>query len=157
SNIDGLVLRNIGHFLYERQRDADPVGHAVFENVQAVLLGLGAADKLRLENLTDGKVRNPTVIRFGAASTAPASAGDVGKALHAVEDLERLSPHLSYASVRAQAVLADLLPDLERAGLRACLFQDLLNALKERVRGAHAARNRLPDTQALPRSPRPDD
>ena len=35
-NIDGLVRRNLGYFVTERQRAADPIGYNVFKNVQDV-------------------------------------------------------------------------------------------------------------------------
>jgi hypothetical protein len=146
-NIDGLVLLNVNHFLYDRQRLKDPVGHAVFENLQAALLSLARAGSVTLEGLVDGAIRNSTIVRFRAGPTATTE--EIEHALDAEAELGRLYPHLSHANTRAQAVLADLLTGLDRSSLRSCLFRDLVGALKERVRAAHTARNRPPDHEVM--------
>jgi hypothetical protein len=152
TNIDGLVLLNVKHFLHERQRNQDPLGHAVFENLEAALLRLRDAGVMTFVGLVRGKVRNPTVLRFSPGSAFPATADEISGALEAEPEFARLYPHLGHANVKAQAVLADLLPALPRVGIAACHFRDLVNAIKERVRGAYAGRNRPAESEAVRQS-----
>jgi hypothetical protein len=149
-NVDGLVLLNVGHFLFERQRDNDPVGHAVFENLEAALLALAQVGTVTLENLDGKKIRNGTVIGRAPGSGSLSSAEQVAAALAAEPEFEPLYVHLSHANTRAQTVLAELLPRLGQAGVGRCRFQDLVDALKERVHQACGNRNRPPSNEVLP-------
>jgi hypothetical protein len=156
SNIDGLVRLNIGHFLFERQRRHDPVGYAVFENLEAALLSLRDAEKIAIDNMIDATVRNPSLIRFRPTSTdLPSAPEAVRSALAGLPELDRLLPQLARTSSKAQAVLADLLPGLAGAGIHVCLFRDLVGTLKESVSAAYQAWNR-PDENTLIARPRLD-
>src|SRR5690349_2236014 len=50
-NVDGLIARNVKNFLLERQRRHDPIGYAVFGNVQGAVLEAATAKVIVLENL----------------------------------------------------------------------------------------------------------
>ncbi len=150
ANVDGFVLLNVHHFLYERQRAQDPFGHAVFENLEGALLHLRDAGIVTFDGLVRGKVRNPTVLRLVPSTARPATRDEIEVALDAEPEFARLSPQLGHTNVKAQVVLADLLQGLGRAGLAACSFRDLVDALKQRVHGVWVSRNRPTDDEVMP-------
>lgn len=149
-NIDGLVRLNVGHFLFERQRDHDPVGRAVFENLEAALLALAQVGTIVLENLDGERIRNATIVGLATGGGSLSSVEQVAAALAKETEFEPLYVHLSRCSTQAQTVLAELLPSLGRAGIGRCRFQDLVDSLKERVQQAHGNRNRPPSNEVLP-------
>jgi hypothetical protein len=155
-NIDGLVYLNINNFLFQRQRQNDPVGHAVFENLRAALWSLHNSGAVGIDSPTGDGIRNPSAVYFRQSGGAEpdravplASEHDLEEALAALAGLDPLLAPLSECSVTAQARLAECLGRLGATDIRACTFRDLVNILKQRVRTAHQARHRPSDAEAV--------
>ncbi len=148
ADIHGLVVLNVRHFLFERQREHDPVGYRLFEILQSLVQEAVAAGHLHVL-AGDERVRNDTVLGFTApAAGAPAPAAWVGaEAAH----LERLVVRWNDALLgdllggrghRQSAAVEDLrrrVLDLTAHGVQAFRFKDLLDPLKHDARVRWAA------------------
>jgi hypothetical protein len=134
-NIDGLVFLNIRNFLYERQKEHDPLGFRVFEVVSAAVRKCLAEGTLHwLEG--DPRVRNDTVLGFDPAADSLPRQVDLRTWAGRVDD--ELLPELVTARGERQdevtARLALRLRELRREGIESLRFKDLLDALKDGVR-----------------------
>jgi hypothetical protein len=69
-NIDGLISRNVDNFLLERQRRNDPVGYAVFGNVEGAASDMVAAGELAAEGTGEGRLLNSSVLRLDPLAAA---------------------------------------------------------------------------------------
>lgn len=154
ADIDGFVLLNVRHFLFERQRGHDPLGYRVFEMLErAVARGL-ADGHLRLAN-PDERVRNDTIVYLGGPGSDLPLAAAESLAPLAREWNDGLLPALVTAQGRPQreavgARLAGHLARLPEQGVRAFRFGDLLEPLKRDVRARWAALvEQTEDTTAL--------
>jgi hypothetical protein len=153
-NIDGLVFLNIRHFLYDRQKQHDPLGFRVFEVVWAAVqacLDAGALHVLA----GDPKVRNDTVLGFDPAADPSPSRIDLRSWASRVND--ELLPGLVTARGEGQdevaGRLARRLPELRRDGIEAFRFKDLIDPLKDDVRERWAAILESDETIALDDEP----
>jgi hypothetical protein len=148
--IDGFVLLNVRHFVFERQRANDPLGYRVFEMLERALERAGEGGRL-LRPAPRERVRNDTVVAF-APDGAGAAAGGAEAAPAAPEALAPLArrfgddllPALVTARGRAarEAVVSRLvehLATLPRLGHAAFRFGDLAAPLKDEVRRRWAA------------------
>ena len=134
-DIDGLVRLNVRNFLYERQREHDPLGFRLFELLQAAVEGAISAGALFLL-AGDRRVRNDTLLGFDPAGEAPAVPPDLEPVVRRWND--ELMPDLVTACGRQQPAvvqrLRERLLELPGAGVEAFRFKDLLDPLKRDVR-----------------------
>ena len=93
-NIDGMIVLNIDHFLLERQRKHDPVGYAVFGNVEAVVQNAVAAEHLEVDGATDGRIHGSSILRLDTSrpDTEAADPVRVREALTQVQDWAQGTP-----------------------------------------------------------------
>jgi hypothetical protein len=64
-SIDGLIIRNVDHFLLERQRRHDPIGYAVYGNVEAAVRDARDMGLLRVEELDEGRrLQSDSLLHF---------------------------------------------------------------------------------------------
>ena len=140
SDIDGLVLLNIRHFLLERQRAHDPLGFRIFELLQAAVedaISSGALYVLA----GDKKIRNDTLLGFHPVAELQTPPADLEEIVLRWND--ELMPALITARTRQQpAVVGQLrerLLELPRRGIEAFRFKDLLDPFKRDARGRWAA------------------
>ncbi len=140
ANIDGLVFLGIRNFLYERQKEHDPLGYHLFTVVSAAVDKCLAAGIL---HLLDGgpRIRNATLLGFHPAAASPPRQVDLRSWAGRVAD--ELLPELVTARGERQdelaARVAGRLHELSGEGVEAFRFRDLLDPLKDAVRGRWAA------------------
>jgi len=139
-NVDGLVFRNIRNFLYERQKEHDPLGFRVFEVTSAAVRKCLAEGSLHLLE-GDPRIRNDTLLGFDPAAAAPSRQVDLRPWAGRVED--ELLPELVTARAEHQdevaGRLAERLRELRQEGVESVRFKDLLDPLKDCVRERWAA------------------
>lgn len=139
-NIDGLVLRNVKNFLYERQRDHDPIGFRVFEQLKSVMAEAIARQALFVLG-GDPRIRNNTVLGFEPSTDLRLPAHDLGPTV--VRWNDELLPGLVTARGRQETeVLARLdrfLLELPEHGIHCFRFRDLVDPLKNDARQRCAA------------------
>lgn len=150
SNVDGLIIRNVRHFITERQRKADPLGYRVYDRLRGAVERLLELGHIHLrghspatkESETEStgrlpRLHNNSVLAFEnqlspladpSALTAPVSMWN-----------NRRMPELVTAEGRGvPRVIEDLADDvasLQDMGIRAFRFQHLAKALKDDARG----------------------
>jgi len=140
-NIDGLVLRNVKNFLHERQREHDPVGFRVFEQLKGALEDAVSRKSLHILG-GDPRIRNNTVLGFEPpAGELRLPALDLGPIV--VRWNDELLPGLVTAKGRQEAAvlerLEQLLLELPRHGIPCFRFKDLVDPLKSDARRRWAA------------------
>ena len=136
-NIDGLVFLNISHFLQDRQQAHDPLGYAVFKNVEAILKEFSKSEFLMLDNLRDkNKIRNETTCLLVFPPTqAPFPDYNLIK--------QTVSSHSEYETILCNAVILGdrgqrsvslLILHLKKEGIAAFRVKDLVDVLKKASR-----------------------
>ncbi len=148
-NIDGLVLMNVRHFLYERQKEHDRLGFRIYETLSAAVReALEAGEMVVLGG--DPKIRNDTILGLDpTVETAEASeSADLPAAARRWNDV--LLPDLVTAQGRGRRKVIDLLRrrfgELRSEGIASIRFGDLLDLLKSDARARWAA---LLDREAI--------
>jgi hypothetical protein len=134
-NIDGLIIRNVKNFLYERQREHDPIGFRVYEHVKDATAA--AVSRRALHVLGgDSRIRNNTVLGFEHTEKLRLPAFDFAATVMRWND--ELLPGLVAARGREateiMARLDRLLLELPRDGIRCFRFKDLVDPLKNDAR-----------------------
>jgi len=144
-NVDGLVHLNIKHFILKRQKDSDPIGYAVFKNLQATLQDLVASGVLHpIPPVPGGAVRvsNQTVLTYTAgASAPPAPAAALEAVLDRSPEWEQALPRLSKIGKGAQRLLGTCIRGLFASEVGTFRVGDLVGPLKVRARAAYARRH----------------
>ncbi len=140
-NIEGLVFRNIRHFLFEKQKRHDPLGYRVFRVLQTATRQSIAAGTLHVL-AGDPKVANGTILGFSSGSDpAAARSAELGEPVSGWSD--GLLPELVTArGARLAAVVERLAARLARLagqGIEAFRFKDLIDPLKREVRARWGA------------------
>ncbi len=141
-NIEGLVYLNVRHFVYERQRDCDPLGTRVFEVLhRAVRAAIDAGELAILAG--DPKIRNDTLLTWNAGQDALPSEERAGR-LHArvARWCDDLLPDLITATGRHEdpivVRLRERLTELWDDGFEVIQFRELVDPLKAEVRARWA-------------------
>jgi hypothetical protein len=139
-NIDGLVLRNVKNFIHERQREHDPIGFRIFEQLKGVLVETVARRVLYVLG-GDPRIRNNTVLGFEPTAEFRLPSFDLGPTV--VRWNDELLPGLVTARGRQEAAvlarLEQLLLQLPRHGVHCFRFKDLVDPLKSDARLRWAA------------------
>lgn len=139
ANVEGLIFRNIRHFLHELQRKHDPVGFRVFTTLRSAVQVALERGLFSIRN-GDPAVGNDTVLSFGQGNDADRPSSHIG-GLESWVRLwsEELLPELITA--RGTALdpvidrMAEKLPQLaDDLGIQAIRFQTLSKQLKDQVR-----------------------
>lgn len=138
-NIDGLIFLSLRHFLYERQREHDPVGYRVFEVARAAVRRAVARQSLQVW-AGDPRIRNDTLLGWSAPAGAPPGRIERPRVGPWIREL---MPDLVAARGRALAAvierLGERIVELRGEGLEAFFFRDLIDPLKSAVREHWAA------------------
>lgn len=137
-SIDALIVHNINHFLAERQREHNPIGYAVFQNVRAAVR-LAIEDGWLLREAQPGRSWSASVLRFVDHAARPripleALAGEVGRE----PGLNEIAYRLASCSQAAQEWLLGLLQHLHEHRPDAIRLGDLVRVLEEVAREAWA-------------------
>lgn len=137
-NIDGLVRLNIRHFLYERQKRADPLGFRIFDITRYAVRQATASGDLRVV-AGDPRIENSTLLE-PSGSLASKNAPEPGTRL---EDrcrgfADALMPDLLLANGKRRLAVADRLAEslatLSRREVGTLSFKTLVDGLKAAVR-----------------------
>ena len=141
-SIDGLIALNVRHFLHETQKRHDPLGFRVFERVHAAVRGTVDAGALHVL-AGDPRIRNDTVLGSGAeAGPRAAAAAQLEEIVRPWNDT--LLPELVTARGKARQQVIDALGGflrrLPEEGVESFRFRDLVDPIKNDVRGRWAAR-----------------
>ncbi len=145
-NIDGYIHRNIGFFLYEAQRKADPVGHKVAMKVrQAVHCCATERGIITLDE--KNKIHNKTLLIFRQSNSVskpePSVLADtIKQILHhnhswtteIIYKLACLGRISQKAQVQICDIVADIAQQLTTAGINNCQFKSLVDVMKQEVR-----------------------
>lgn len=146
-NVDGLVHLNIKRFILKRQKAGDPIGYAVFKNLEATLQDLAASGVLHPvppDPARPVRIRNQTVLTFTpGASASPAPVSSIEALLGGSLEWEQALPRLSKLGKGAQRLLRTCLRGLSGSGIGTFRVGDLVGPLKTRAREAYAQRNGL--------------
>ncbi|MCI0458189.1 MAG: hypothetical protein L0Z62_14590 [Gemmataceae bacterium] len=148
-NINGLIYLNIERFVLARQKKHDPVGYSAFKNLEAALEEMAAASQITVEGRDDARLRNASLLRFSAGA-APAGREQLEAAVGGGPLWDQALPRLVKIGKGAQRLLLGCLLTLPASGIAAFRLGDLAYVLKDRVRHAHAERNRPPDSEVVP-------
>jgi len=139
-NIDGLVLRNVKNFLHERQREHDPVGFRIFEQLKSALAGAVSRQTLCILG-GDPRIRNNTVLGFAPGAELRLPSLELAPIVARWND--ELLPGLVTARGRQEAAvlerLEELVLELPRHGFHCFRFRDLADPLKSDARQRWAA------------------
>ncbi len=142
-NIEGVVFRNLGFFLFEKQKAHDPVGYRTFRVLRTAVRESVTAGELWVL-VGDARVGNATVL--GPESPDSTSGADGLGPIYEPEGLtelvrewsDELMPDLVTArGKKLNAVVARLrhfLVQLEAHGIRCFLFKDVVDPLKQAIR-----------------------
>lgn len=168
-NIDGLITRNVDNFLMERQRRRDPIGYAVFGNVEAAAAELAASGQLVVDGLEDGRLKSNSLLKLD--TQRPGIPPIDPEVLHtAVADADGWSEALAdliWTTEQGNAWIAGFLQGLCERGIACVRVTDLVSAIASRARTDWAIRHSLAagglafegdgDLGALVRLVQPDD
>ncbi|WP_162136302.1 hypothetical protein, partial [Zavarzinella formosa] len=130
-NIDGLISRNVGNFLLERQKKHNPVGYAVYGNAKAAILEASAKGALVIDNSENGKISNESVVRFSQSSPGapPVSPEVVQNAARTSAVLTEGVRHLSSTSEEGRSCVLRFVEQLRENGVAAVRCGDLIAVL----------------------------
>ena len=138
--IDGVVVRNVRHFVHERQEQHDPIGKRVFTVLRTTLRKAVASGRLHVV-AGSKSIHVGTVLAFGPATEEAAPAATL--APHVATWNDELMPELVTTTGRGLAKLEhQLLACITRltdAGITAFRFRDVLDPLRLDLRGRWSA------------------
>lgn len=134
-HIDGLILRNVDHFLLERQRNQDRTGYAIFRNLEmAVLMGIEDGE-VSISGGPANRIRNETLLLFDPDASFPGSTAEqVREAVRSIGEWQSRLSEWARISDSAQRSLQHGLTELPDHRVRSCRFKILVDVLKEEVR-----------------------
>ena len=134
-NVEGIIFRNVRHFLYEIQKRFDPLGFTAFDVLMRATQNLVDRQELYV---VDGplRIRNETVLAFSPDSRVRSPAAELDD--WAGQWAGKLLPELVTAQgSRRRSLeerLAVALTDLEGLGVESFRFKDLIDPFKSRIR-----------------------
>ena len=131
-SIAGTVRTAVRNFLNEQERQKDPVGHAVFKNIQAAVAEALRAGQMRVVDGKPGDVTNGTVVASasgGRCTKAPPT--DLREAINGWRDVASLCGEMAKRSGRGLRAAAVVLSRLSGARLNSWQVGDLVDAVKQ--------------------------
>jgi hypothetical protein len=145
-NIDGLIVRNVDNFLLERQRRHDPIGYAVFGNVEGAVCRAEDAGEIAVEGRSGGRLHNQSVLRLDRAQSSadPVEPRTLQKALEQTADWDQAVPSLVATTEEGQEWVVGFLLRLREAGNPAVRCGDLVAVIAARTRESWVARHAVP-------------
>jgi len=145
-NIDGLIVRNVDNFLLERQRRHDPVGYAVFGNVEGAACRAEATGMLAIEGRNRGRLHNPSLFRLDKAklSAEPAEPRTLQEALEQAPGWDQTVSSLAATTEEGQDWVARFIHQLRDAGVAVVRCGDLVAVLAARARESWESRHAIP-------------
>ncbi len=146
ANLDGLIVRNVDNFLLERQRRHDPIGYAVFGNVEGAARRAEAAGELLVEGRNRGKLHNSSLLRLDQAkpSAEPVEARTLQEALEQAPGWDQAVPSLVATTEEGQDWVYHFIKRLRGAGVAVVRCGDLVAVLAKRTRASWAAHHAVP-------------
>ncbi|TGO02973.1 hypothetical protein PN36_15090 [Candidatus Thiomargarita nelsonii] len=166
-NIDGYIHRNIGFFLYEAQRKADPVGHKVAIKIR-LAVNCCATERGIITLDEKNKIHNKTLLIFRQSNSVskpePSVLADtIKKILHhnhswttQIYKLASLGRISQKDQVQICDIVADIAQQLTTAGINNCQFKSLVDVMKQEVRAVNP-QERAPEEAADEIPFEPDD
>jgi hypothetical protein len=136
-DIDPLIIRNIRNFLAERQRENNPIGYAVYQNVRAAVLRARDDGWLTVERGPDESM-TASLLSFGhGAGTLETDA--LARQVAGHPDVAKIGRTLSRCAREAQDWVYGLLEALRERGSGPMRLRDLVAVLESRAREAWPA------------------
>lgn len=135
-DICGLFVLNVDHFLSERQRRYDPIGCAVFGNVEGGVRQARDAGDVTVEEVVGDRRQNASVVRFPRtpAEAETAEAETLRQILNAAPGWREAMSDLERITRKGQAWVATFLQQLHAAGIEAVRVRDLVRVVADRLR-----------------------
>lgn len=133
-SIGGTVRTAVRNFLNEQERKKDPVGHAVFKNIQAAVAEALRGGQMRVVNGKPGNatVTNRTVVvSASGGGCTKAHPTDLRAAINGWADGASLCGGMAKRSHRGLQAAAQVLSRLSEARLDSWRVGDLVDALKQ--------------------------
>lgn len=148
-NIDGLITRNVDNFLFERQSRRDPIGYAVFENLESAVADLATSGKASVAGIEEGRLHCAAIVRLGAASAAstPCEAERLRQAVADAAGWGDALAHLVTTSDGGREWMIGFLNRIEAVGMGCFRVSDLVSAIAVPARDDWAAKNALPASE----------
>ncbi len=147
SDIEGVIFRNIGNFLFERQKKHDPVGYRTFQMLQSAIRESMDAKELYVLS-GDSRIRNATVLGFSPDADSSPEPQEVALAEATRAWRAELLPGLVTARGKEKADVVGRLRrhllGLRDQGFESFEFKDLISPLKQAVRQWWHALSRPP-------------
>jgi hypothetical protein len=145
-NIDGLIVRNVDNFLLERQRHHDPVGYAVFGNVEGAACRAETAGEVAVEGRNRGRLHNPSILRLDQAqpSADPVEPRFLQEALEQAPGWDHAVSSLIATTEEGQEWVTRFIHRLQDAGIPAVRCGDLVAVIAGRARESWATRHAVP-------------
>lgn len=135
--VEGAVVRNVRHFVFDRQRKQDPVGYRIYDVTRCALERLIEGETLAVTEGKPGKINNVTLLSFPSESGCVESlAGDLREHVEGWRGGLFTDMVLGIRKRRheAEQELASAIADLQRGGVAAFRFKGLIDPIKERGR-----------------------
>jgi hypothetical protein len=146
ATIDGLITRNVDNFLLERQSRRDPIGYAVFGNLEAAVADLAASGQAAVDGFEDGRLRSASVVRLGGgtAGTVPCEPARLQAAVTESPGWSEALVGLTSTSDEGRAWIGGFLQRLSVAGVACIRVSDVVSAVASRAREDWAVRHAVP-------------
>lgn len=131
-SIAGPVRTAVRNFLNEQEKEKDPVGHAVFKNIQAAVVEALGVGKMRVVDGKPGDVTNGTVVASASGKgCTKAPSMDLRVAINGWADVASLCGEMAKRSGRGLRAAAVVLSRLSGARLNSWQVGDLVDAVKQ--------------------------
>jgi len=159
----------VDRFLFDRQLRRDPVGYAVFENLESAVADLATSGKASVRGTDDGRLRSAAIVLLGAANAAstPCDFERLRKAVAEAAKWGDALAELVTTSDSGREWMIGFLNGIEADGIGCFRVSDLVAAIASRARDDWAARHAVPagelayegqdESLRLVRLVRPDD
>ena len=150
TNIEGLIVRNVDHFLLERQRKHDPIGYAVYGNVEGAVHNATEVGRLVVDGMTDGRLPSSSILRLDPLrpDAAVVDPERVREGLAQVLDWVEALPSLISVTEEGQEWVTAFLDRLKGMEISAVRCGDLVAVLAAQAREDRASRHVVPDQVA---------
>ena len=151
ASIDGLITRNVDNFLSERQSRRDPIGYAVFGNLEMAVADLTASGQAFVDELEDHRLKSASVIRLESGPTT-ALLCDPARLHEAVADASGWSEALAgliSTSDEGRTWMSDFLRSLRVREIRCFRVTDIVSAVAGRARKEWSLQHATPSKELV--------